>query len=99
VVAYASVLDSPQLLIPLSMDVQSIFVRKCNPCLEIVKTTSELTYHWVSLSQILSENAVDRSRQTCLYELQEHRTIYVLHSSPFSLAVSCWTTVEPTRGK
>jgi hypothetical protein len=33
-----------------------------------VNTTSELTYHWVGFSQILSENAVERSRQTCLYE-------------------------------
>jgi hypothetical protein len=55
--------------------------------LEIVNTTSELTYNWVGLSQILSENAAERSQQTCLHENQEHRTIYILHSSPFSLAV------------
>jgi Fe2+ or Zn2+ uptake regulation protein len=47
---------------------QSIFVCKCNQCLEIVHTTSELTYHWVGLSQILTENAIERSRQTCLHE-------------------------------
>jgi hypothetical protein len=78
------------LLLPLSTDVQSIFVCKCNPCLEIVNTTSELPYHWVGLSQILSKNAVERTRQTCLHEHQEHRTIYVLHSSPFSLAGRQW---------
>jgi hypothetical protein len=61
------------LLHPLSTDVQSTFVCKCNPCLEIVNTTSELTYHWVCLSRILSENAVERSRQTCLHENQEHK--------------------------
>jgi hypothetical protein len=49
--------------------------------------------------QILFENAVERSRQTCLHENQEHRTIYVSPSSPFSVAVSWWATVGPTRGK
>jgi hypothetical protein len=79
---------------------QSIIeVENCNPCLEIANTTSELAYHWVGLSQILSENDVERSRRICLHENQEHRTVYVLHTSPFSLAVSWWMTVEPTLGK
>jgi hypothetical protein len=64
-----------------------------------VHTTFELTYHWVSLSQFLSENAAERARQTCLHDNQEHRTIYVLHSSPFSLAVTWWTTVGNNVGK
>jgi hypothetical protein len=81
------------------MDIQSIFVCKCNPFLEIVNTTSEMTYHWVGLFQILSENTIERSRQACLDENQEHKMIYVLHLSPFSLAISWWTTVEPTQGK
>jgi hypothetical protein len=93
-----SLCEQALLLLPLPTDVQSIFVCKCNLRLEIVNTTSELTYHWVGLSQILCENAVERLRQTCLHENQEHRTIYVHHLPPFSLAVSWWTTVEPTRG-
>jgi hypothetical protein len=40
------------LLLPLLTDAQSIFDCKCSPCLEIVNTTSELTYRWVRLSQI-----------------------------------------------
>jgi hypothetical protein len=79
------------LLLPLSKDAQSIFACKCSPCLEIVNTTSEFTYHWVGLSQILSENAVVRSRQTCLHENQEHRAPYPPHpltSSPFSWTAS-----------
>jgi hypothetical protein len=67
------------LLLPLSTDVHLIFVCRRNPCLEITNTTSELTYHWVGLSLILSENAFEPSRQTCLHENQEHRTIYILH--------------------
>jgi hypothetical protein len=55
--------------------------------------------HWLDLAHILSENAVERSQQTCLHENQEHKTIYVLHSSPFTLAVSWRTTVEPTLRK
>jgi hypothetical protein len=51
------------------------------------------------MSQILSENAIERSRQTCLHENQEQRTIYVLHLSPFFLAISWWTTAEPTLEK
>jgi hypothetical protein len=36
---------------------------------------------------------------TSLHENQDHGTIYVLRSSPFSSAVSWWKTVEPTRRK
>jgi hypothetical protein len=59
-------------------------------------------YKCISFSELINNKFILLTKDTAWMMnnvFVEHRKIYVLHPSPFSLAVSWWTTVEPTRGK